>query len=92
MKDNRSQSSDLLTTAEVALLIRRSRFYVQTRWPQWSRWGIYPIKVGGTGRMLFRRSDIEKLVSQWQQVGLLRSNERANESRRLRSDPSGSAH
>ena len=65
MKANASKDEDLLTTAEVALIIRRSRFYVQTRWPQWGRWGIYPIKVGGTGRMLFRRSDIERLLNAW---------------------------
>lgn len=71
MKANCYQEGEFLTTAEVASLIRRSRHYVQSRWPRWSQWGVRPIRVGGKlfGGLLFRRADIERLIQSWQVAG-----------------------
>lgn len=67
MNTHRNQAPDLLTTEEVSRLIRRTRHYVQSRWREWGRWGVAPVRVGGRpgGGLLFRRSDIERLLDAW---------------------------
>lgn len=70
MTDNYSQQSgeQLLKLAEVAELLRKSKSYVFKAWPKWTAHGVRPIRVGGTkqGRLLFRRTEIEQLLEQWQ--------------------------
>lgn len=84
---------ELMTVDEVARFIRRTRFAVYKAWPLWARRGVTPIRVGGGSRggLLFRRRDIERMVKRWQQVEMVRSNERADEPRHLRSNLPGLA-
>lgn len=64
-------SSEFLTVGEVAKLLRRSRSLVYKTWPTWAKQGAVPVRVGGgvKGGLLFRRCDIERLLSRWQVGG-----------------------
>ncbi len=59
---------DLLTIAEVAELLRKSKSVVHKRWPRWvAEYGLRPIRFGGSprGRLLFSRAEIEAMLEQW---------------------------
>lgn len=64
-----SKETEFLTVDEVAHLLRRSKSLVYKSWPAWITQGVAPIRIGGKadhGGLLFRRSDIERLLNAWQ--------------------------
>ncbi len=67
---NRIISEDeeaLLTPDDVATLFRQSRSFVFKAWRKWMKYGVRPIRINNSkkGRLLFRRSDIERLLDKW---------------------------
>lgn len=58
-------NNTFLTLSEVAGLLRISPNYAKTQWPKWMRSGVVPLRKDGTGRLLFRRSQIMQMVDTW---------------------------
>ena len=52
----------LLTLKEVAELLRISPNYAKVKWPEWTKSGVNPIRLNGSGRLLFKRSEIMQFV------------------------------
>lgn len=55
----------LLTLGEVAEKLRISLGYARNTWPSWINFGVNPIRIGGHGYLLFKESEIEKMIEQW---------------------------
>ena len=52
----------LLTLSEVAELLRISKSYASHVWVEWVRDGVIPIRLSGRSRLLFKASEIERLI------------------------------
>lgn len=57
-----------MTVDAVAQFLSKSRSFVHKAWPRWISFGVRPVRIGGTprGRLLFRRSEIEEMLRQWE--------------------------
>ena len=64
----KSAYQSLLTVAEVAVFLRKSKSAVHKLWPSWAaQYGLRPIRFNGrkTGRLLFAKQEIEAMIERW---------------------------
>lgn len=57
--------NNFLTLKEVAKLLHISDNYAKTQWAKWLKNGVNPIKFGGNGHLLFKKSEILNMVENW---------------------------
>lgn len=64
---DQQRGETLLTPDDVATLLRQSRSFVFKAWRKWMKYGIRPIRINRSkkGRLLFRKSEIDRLLDQW---------------------------
>lgn len=58
----------LMTLGEVAEFLRISLSYARHVWPEWTKFGVNPIRMGGRGQLLFEKTEITAMIEQWRMV------------------------
>jgi hypothetical protein len=63
-----SPNEVFLTTEGVAELLHLSTGYVKQIWPKFTKYNVNPIRVNGNCHLLFKKSEIMRMLENWQVI------------------------